>query len=218
MPEAPKARISREIPAEVAGAQRGEGPSDGRPGPGNVLQSCNILCDPGLDWRSCDMLWTRTLAPMRPARRKRAPGRSSAGFTIVEALAALLVIAVGFIGIAALYSEHARVNESDLPQARAAAMAEAIAARVRATREGRDGYATTVGVVCDPTLEPKLPLDAAAQEAACWEDEVERTLPSGLGTITRDISTHPVSYVVAVSWSTPEAGTASYVLRVVPKD
>jgi hypothetical protein len=56
----------------------------------------------------------------------------------------------------------------------------------------------------------------AAREAACWEDEVERKLPSGLGTITRDTLTTPPTYVIAVSWSAPDAGTASYVIRVTP--
>lgn len=152
--------------------------------------------------------------PRRPLR----PPRGPAGFTIVETLVALLVIAIGVIGIAALYSDQARTNKESQPQVQAAALAEAIAERIRATSEGRAGYATTVGVVCNPKLEPKLPLDAAAQEAACWEDEVEQKLPGGLGTIRRDVTTSPVSYVVAVSWSTPETGTASYVLRVQPRD
>ena len=80
--------------------------------------------------------------------------------------------------------------------------------------EGRDGFATTVGVVCDPKKKLKLPQDRAAQVAACWEDEVERALPSGLGSISRDTSMTPASYVVAVSWSAPETGAASYVTRV----
>jgi hypothetical protein len=101
-------------------------------------------------------------------------------------------------------------------QREAAALAEQIAKRIRETKEGHAGFATTIGVLCDQQPAPKLPHDIAAREAACWEDEVERKLPSGLGTISRDTLTSPPIYVIAVSWSAPDAGTASYVIRVAP--
>lgn len=141
----------------------------------------------------------------------------ASGFTIVETVAALLVMAVGFIGIAALYSDQVHTSPETQLHRQAAALAESIATRIRETKEGRTGYATTVGVVCNPQAKPQLAQDAAAQEAACWEDEVEQKLPSGLGTITRDLSTTPATYVVAVSWSAPESGAASYVIRVDPE-
>jgi Tfp pilus assembly protein PilV len=140
------------------------------------------------------------------ARRIRA-------FTIVEAIAALAVIAVAIIGIAALYADQVHTPEARLPL-QAAQLAETMAERIRQTREGRDGFASTIGILCDPKAKTATSQDVAAQTAACWEDEVERTLPSGLGSISRDASTHPVSYVIAVSWSAPGAGTASYVTRV----
>ena len=136
------------------------------------------------------------------------------GFNIVEVLAALLVIAVAIVGVAALYSDQTHIPADARLPLRAAELAEEMAARIRATPEGRDGFATTVGVVCNPNKKMKLPQDQAAIIAACWEDEVERSLPSGLGTISRDNSVTPVSYVVAVSWSAPGSGAASYVTRV----
>lgn len=136
------------------------------------------------------------------------------GFTIVEVLAALLVMAVGIIGIAALYSDQVQTNPEAQLHQQAAELAEQIANRIRATKEGHAGFATTIGVLCDQQSRVVLPQDMAAREAACWEDEVERKLPSGLGTITRDTLTNPPTYVIAVSWSVPDAGTASYVIRV----
>lgn len=148
--------------------------------------------------------------------RRMLNAKHARGFTIVEILAALLVMAVGFVGIAALYSDQVHTSPEAQLHQQAAALAEAIATRIRASKEGRTGYATTVGVVCNPKAKVPLAQDAAAQEAACWEDEVEQKLPSGLGTITRDLSTTPPTYVVAVSWSAPQSGTASYVIRVEP--
>ncbi len=147
------------------------------------------------------------------------PPRSNArGFTIAEMLTALLVMAVGVIGISALYSDQAQTMPESQLHLEAAALADTIAARIRATKDGHAGFATTIGVLCNPRSQPKLAQDVAAQEASCWENEVARKLPSGFGSISRDLGTIPPTYVVAVSWATPGAGTASYVIRVAPKE
>ena len=151
----------------------------------------------------------------RPAAHAR---RDARGFTIVEILAALLVIAVAFIGIAALYSDAAQKNAEEHLRLQAAELAAEIAKRIEENDVGRVGYAGTVGVVCDATRRNPSLVDAASNEAACWQDRVERDLPSGLGTITRDTSRTPVTYVVAVSWSAPGKGAASYVLQVTPDE
>jgi type IV pilus modification protein PilV len=140
--------------------------------------------------------------------------RPSTGSTLAEILVALLMIGVAIIGIAALYADStgtARVSE---PRLRAAELAEQIATRISANPAGRTGYASVVGVVCDEEAKPKRAQDAAAVEAACWHQKVAEELPSGMGSITRDASTTPPIYVIAVSWSSPEGGTASYVTRV----
>jgi type IV pilus modification protein PilV len=146
------------------------------------------------------------------------PRTYARGFTIAETLTALLVMAVGVIGIAALYSDQAQTTAESQLHLEAAALADAIAARIRATKEGHAGFATTIGVLCNPRAKPKLAQDVAAHEASCWENEVARKLPSGFGSITRDLGTIPPTYVVAVSWSAPGASTASYVIRVTPPE
>lgn len=158
----------------------------------------------------------RTIEQTRSARTDA--GSLSRGFTIIEILAALLVIAVAVIGIAALYSDASRTQVEEHIHLQAAELAEQIAKRIRENKVGRVGYAGTVGVVCNPHPRATSPIDAAANEAACWEDRVEKALPSGLGTITRDTSTTPVKYIVSVSWSVPQKGAASYVLQVTPED
>jgi type IV pilus assembly protein PilV len=136
------------------------------------------------------------------------------GFTIIEIIVALLVVSAGIIGVAALYMDRVHANAEAELHVRAVKLAEEIAARITANQAGRIGYIGTIGVVCDKNAKPKLAQDAAAIEASCWQDEVEEQLPSGLGSISRDTTTNPIAYVVAVSWSAPESGTASYVLRV----
>ena len=144
--------------------------------------------------------------------------RRARGFNIVEILAALLVMAVAIVGIAALYSDQTHIPPDARLPLRAAELAELMADRIRTTTDGRDGFATTVGVVCGAKKKTRLPQDKAAQIASCWEDEVERALPSGLGSISRDTAMTPASFVVAVSWSAPGSGAASYVTRVEARE
>lgn len=138
------------------------------------------------------------------------------GATLAEILVAMLVLAVGVIGVAALYSQPPPQEQGTQFSQQAAALAEDMAARIRSTPQGREGFASTIAVICKPDFDAARAgqHDQAAQQAACWEDEVEAALPSGYGAIIRDTSTTPVSYVVTVSWSAPGSGAASYVVRV----
>lgn len=138
------------------------------------------------------------------------------GATLAEMLVALLVLAVGVIGVLALYSRPAPQIEEARFGEQAAALAQQMADRIRAAAQGREGFASTIAVVCQADFDPQRAgaHGQAAQQAACWEDEVEAALPSGYGAIIRDTSTTPVSYVVTVSWSAPGSGAASYVIRV----
>lgn len=139
---------------------------------------------------------------------------SARGFTLVEIAGALLIIGIALIGIAALYTDTTQTVRESEPRVRAAELAEEIAARIRANPAGRTGYASVVGVKCDKDAKPKRAEDAAAIEAACWHDRVTAELPSGMGSVTRDASANPPTYVVAVSWSPADGGAASFVMRV----
>lgn len=169
-----------------------------------------------LESRQSQSPMTRPIEIQSPAATLFVRAATGRGFTIIETLAALLVIAVAVIGIAALYADAAQKNVEEHIHLQAAELAAEIAKRIEENDAGRVGYAGTVGVVCNPQPRTMSATDAASNEAACWEDRVERSLPSGLGTITRDTTTTPVTYIVAVSWSAPEKGAASYVLQVTP--
>ena len=69
----------------------------------------------------------------------------------------MLVIAIGIIGIAALYGDAPRANSTHSRQVEAARLAEAMAERVNANSAGRTGYASVVGVVCVPGMRDKRP-------------------------------------------------------------
>ena len=142
----------------------------------------------------------------------------SAGFTFAEVLTAIFVIAIVLIGIAALYSEGLQSEHDTRPRAQAAQVAQTIAERINSNAAGRAGYASVIGVLCTHKAKAAPPAGAAAQEAACWQDEIEEKLPNGTLAITRDPSTTPPTFVIAVSWSSPGTGAATYVTRVQPRD
>jgi type IV pilus assembly protein PilV len=158
--------------------------------------------------------YPRTLSAYQTPHIQRVRALPLRGFTLVEVLVALLIVLIGIIGVAALYTESQQATREAEPRVRAKELAEYMAARVRANAAGRTGYASVVGVVCDSKAKPKRPEDAAAIEAACWNQRVAEELPSGMGSVTRDTTTTPPSYIVAVSWSPPEGGAASFVIRV----
>jgi len=151
----------------------------------------------------------------RPTAHRSLLTTRFSGFTLVEVVAALLVVGIGLVGIAALYGEAMQTELDTHPQAQAARLAQIMAEKVNANTAGRTGYANVIGVLCTETRDVR-PVNAAAQEAACWHEEIRKALPNGTGSITRDLSTNPPTYVIAVSWSAAGAGAASYVLRTQP--
>ena len=67
--------------------------------------------------------------------RGKAPQR---GFTLVEAMVALIVLSVGLLGIAALYVETLRASRTSLHRTQAVNLATDLADRMRANRDARE--------------------------------------------------------------------------------
>jgi hypothetical protein len=121
---------------------------------------------------------------------------------------------MGFIGIASLYAERIRPGSGGRLHATAVELAQTIAVNIRTNRDQEAIYENAMGVVCRQTLNAKKPEARAANEVACWQDEVEKVLPNGSGFISLDMTVVPPAYTITVSWSEPGARTASYVERV----
>ena len=133
---------------------------------------------------------------------------------MVDALVALLVLTMGLIGIASLYAERIRPGSGGRLHATAVELASSIAMKIRTNRDQDAIYENAMGVVCKQNYVAKKPEGRAANEVACWQDEIEKALPNGTGFITLDMSAVPPAYTITVNWSEPGARTASYVERV----
>jgi len=114
----------------------------------------------------------------------------AAGFTLVEALVALVVLSIGMLGIAALYMETLRASRSALYRTEAVTMAADLADRIRANRNPANAY-TGGGQ------------NAIAQADLDDWDAVIATLPSGAGEIrfVDGLGAIPSTYIIIVSWT-----------------
>ena len=139
------------------------------------------------------------------------------GFTLVEALVALIVLAVGLLGIAALYVESLSASRSALLRTQAVNLAADMADRIRANRIAGIAYAVdtagtgTEATACETTAGCAA-ADLAAHDIFRWKATGAALLPGFLGEIDFTDAT-PDVYVITVSWTEPE-GAATYALRI----
>lgn len=145
--------------------------------------------------------------------------RAQHGFTIVEALVALVVLAVGMLGIASLYVTTLRASGSATSRMQAINLAGDLGDRIRANRTAGTAYAAAApatppgcigtGVTCTAT-------DMAAYDLAVWQAAIQQALPGApAGVVDVNTGTNPTTYEIRVSWV--EAGETvqqSYTLRM----
>ena len=120
--------------------------------------------------------------------------RREAGFSIIEVLVALLVLAIGLLGLAALQAQGLRFNHDAYVRSQATNLAYDIVDRMRANRANVAGYtAANPALGCDPTVA------SVAMDLTCWYESLDATLPGGDGVIaTNGVSAN--FYDITVRW------------------
>jgi type IV pilus assembly protein PilV len=112
-----------------------------------------------------------------------APVGRQSGFSIMEVLIAMLVLAIGLLGLAALQAQGLRFNQDAYIRSQATQIAYDVLDRMRANRANLAAYTApdpSPGGVpsCDPT-------DAAvAAELNCWYESLAAAIPAGDAVIT----------------------------------
>lgn len=149
----------------------------------------------------------------------------SRGFTLVEALVALVVLSIGMLGIAALYVESLRAGRESLTRSTAILLASDMADRIRSNRDAGAAYAKattdtgTVSTDCEEggSSASCTPAVMAAHEIATWETEIKANLPGGDEATGEIVVTAgaPNIYQITVSWvEVGQADVVSYVVRI----
>jgi type IV pilus assembly protein PilV len=114
------------------------------------------------------------------------------GFTLVEALVALLALSIGLLGVAGLQLAGLRANLSASWRSQGTYLAYDIIDRMRANRDKRTDYATGLGAVA-------VGATTAAKDLTSWKSHLSSTLPGGDGTVTLNGADNTV-IVVTVQW------------------
>ena len=138
--------------------------------------------------------------------------RCQRGFTLVEALVALLVLSVGLLGIAALYVETLRASRMSLYRTQAVNFATDLADRMRANRAPATAY--NCGSPCVPANGGN---DVADADLADWMARIGAALPGGTANVTfvAGTATTPDAYLIRVRWTEVEQATpVDFQLRV----
>lgn len=145
--------------------------------------------------------------------------RRMRGFTMVEVLVALAVLAVGLLGIAALYLDSLRAGRTAIYRTQAVNAAADLADRIRANRDVPVSYETAIGDAVTPvttclTTAGCSRTELAQHDLAEWKTQLATLLPEGDGSVDATVAS-PNAYVITVQWTEPGVdGALSYTLRV----
>lgn len=121
------------------------------------------------------------------------------GFSLIEVLIAITILAVGLLGVAALQTMSVRVNQSANFRSQATALAATMLDAMRANRAAvlrGEYYAAFADAACNPAA--ALPVTAARRDLALWRQQIACALPDGKGAV-RFPGDNKV--VVAIRWT-----------------
>jgi type IV pilus assembly protein PilV len=137
------------------------------------------------------------------------------GFTLLEVLVAMLVLAIGLLGLAGLMASSMRNNLSASHRTQATWMAYDIVDRMRSNRAGAvtGGYATAMGTAA--TCSTAFPTGTIpAQDIAAWKNQLACSLPAGNGSIAVDTATRVATILIQWNDSRGNQGLANQTFKV----
>lgn len=149
--------------------------------------------------------------------------RRPSGFTLIEVLVALTVLAVGLLGLGTLMIDGLAGSRIALQHAQAVVLAADVAERIRANRAGADAYALGEGTtVAAPGFDCSAPGECSAAQVAAldlydWQQSVRDSLPGAETSIVAGlVGAGPARrHEIAIRWvQSGDADRASVALLV----
>ena len=147
----------------------------------------------------------------RTDRGRYAPG-AAGGFTLIEVLVALVILAVGFLGLAALQARGLQFTHDAYIRSQATVLAYDVVERMR----NNVGKASSYITASDPAGTCSQTGVGVTNDLNCWYESLAAELPAGTGSIAADPA-NPNGYLITISWTDREsAGTKSQQWAVEP--
>jgi type IV pilus assembly protein PilV len=138
--------------------------------------------------------------------------RRARGFTMVEALVALVVLAVGMLGIAGLYVTTLRSGSSAIYRTQAINLATDMADRIRGNRNANlayNGAAANNSCFGAAATADCSPAQMAANDLFLWNAQLAQLLPTGTGTVVVAGASAPYTYTITITWLEQGGSTAA---------
>lgn len=127
------------------------------------------------------------------------PIRQAKGFTLIELMVAILVLAIGLLGLAGLQVIGLRSGHNAYLRTQATLLAQDMADRMRNNRENLASYlGTETADKCDASLCSGAQM--AGYDLAKWHEAIINQLPGGSGVITNDPGGSLV-YKINITWN-----------------
>lgn len=151
--------------------------------------------------------------------RYQSPRTFSNGFSLVEAMVALLVISTGMIGVAALFGQGLGASRNALYRTQAVHLAADMGDRIRVNRLGGLAYNNDpADRDCDPGGDTDCtPQQMAEHDLWIWEPRVAQLLPNGVGTVAVAGGTPP-TYTITVRWQESGFGETAHTIAIQVPD
>lgn len=137
-------------------------------------------------------------------RRHHPHSRHTRGFTLIEALVALVVLSIGLLGVAALQLSSLRSNHSSSLRSQATLLAYDIVDRMRANQAAATTGAYDIAVGTTPTSGT-----VAGDDLVRWKQNLTNTLPSGDGAVARTGAGGATKFIVTVRWDDSRGAEAA---------
>ncbi len=138
--------------------------------------------------------------------------KNNSGFTLIEVLVAMLVIAIGVLGVAGLQYQALKYNHDAYLRSQINVLANDIIDRIRLNSSNVDAYisnyeigSTDPSAACDQSVAA-----SAANDLNCWYTALNNALPPGGDAI---IAADGDVYEVSLSWISRDSAnptTVSY--------
>jgi type IV pilus assembly protein PilV len=136
----------------------------------------------------------------------------SRGFTLVEALIALVVLSIGLLGVASLQLSSLRWNHGASMRSQATLLAYDVLDRMRANQVAANAGEYDIAIGATPTG-----TTVAAQDLIGWRTNLSSTLPGGTGAVSRNVVGSNTTYTIEVRWNDSHSEgtptTMSFMLR-----